>query len=115
MFFEDFICLILFQKISGDILAYVSSFYTQIILGISNVIWSTLMYKKVNLTASGSLLDCKYLCYSDPESKCMLLAFESPICYLGNPGINGTITTIDKTVTLYSNYGNVFLLTSNFK
>ena len=100
--------------IAGDILSYISSYYTQTILGISNYIWSKLVYRKVNLTAKGSLLECKSLCYSDPESKCLLLAYEPPLCYLGDPGNNGTITTTDNTLTLLSIYGNVHKVQSIF-
>ena len=64
------------------------------------------MYREVNLTATGTLFDCKTQCFSEPGLKCKVFAFEPPVCYLGNPAITGTITTIDKTVNLFANYGN---------
>jgi hypothetical protein len=92
---------------SGLIWNYVSNlYYTQTNFGISNEVWSKLMYKQVNMTSQGLLSDCKIRCFFEPGSKCTVLAFESPICYLGDPRINDTISQIDKTVNLWTNYGN---------
>ena len=103
--------------LSGNLLAYISTYYTQLNSGIPNVVWSTLEYKKVNLAESGSLLNCMALCYFDPELNCKVLAFEPPVCYLGNPGANGTITTTDGTATLFATdgmYANVLKLVKSY-
>ena len=96
--------------LSGYISDYVTTlYYTEISLGISNNVWSKLIYKQVNLTDQGSISECKIRCFFEPESRCKVLAFEAPICYLGDPEMNDTISVVDKTVQLFANYGKTFL------
>ena len=87
-------------------LSYISSSYFNISAVVPNEIWSRFIYRSLNLTDQGSLLQCMLLCFKEPNSMCTILVFQSPICFLGNSIVKDKFSTAVETVTLYANYGN---------
>ena len=84
---------------------FASTQFTQSTTTYESQLWSTKMFKRVNVSQNGSALQCLAKCYFEYNETCKIVVFEQPFCYFGDILQNGNVSAPISSNFVYGNYG----------